>query len=147
MYGCENCTIKKAECWRTDAFKLWCWGVLLRVPWMARRSNQSILKEISPECSLEWLMLSLKPQYFSHMMWRADSFPKTWCRERLRAGGEGDDRGWVGWMASPIQRTQIWANSERQRRTGKPGVLWSIGSQRVRHDLVTKQQKLYLITN
>ena len=77
MYGCESWTIRKAECWRIDAFELWCWRRLLRVPWTARRSNQSILREISPECSLEGLMLKLKLQYFGHMMWRADSLEKT----------------------------------------------------------------------
>ena len=103
MYGYESWTIKKAECWRTDAFELWCWRKLLRVPWTARRSNQSIIREISPECSLEGLMLKLKLQYFGHLMWRADSFERPWCWERLKAGGEGDDRGWDGWMASPTQ--------------------------------------------
>ena len=77
MYGCESWTIKKAECWRTDAFELWCWRRLLRVPWTARRSSQSILKEISPEYSLEGLMQELKLQYFGHLMWRTDSFEKT----------------------------------------------------------------------
>ena len=77
MYGCEGWTIKKAECWRIDAFELWCWRRLLRVPWTARRSNQSILKEISPECSLEGLMLKLKLQYFGHLMQRTDSLEKT----------------------------------------------------------------------
>ena len=77
MYGRESWTIKKAECWRIDAFELWCWRRLLRVPWTARRSNQSILKEISPGCSMEGLMLKLKPQYFGHLMQRADSFEKT----------------------------------------------------------------------
>ena len=77
MYGCESCTVKKGECWRTDAFELWCWRRLLRVPWTVRRSNQSILKEISPGCSLEGLMLKLKLQYFGHLMRRADSFEKT----------------------------------------------------------------------
>jgi len=77
MYGCESWTIKKAEHWRIDAFELWCWRRLLRVPWTARRSNQSILKEISPGCSLEWLMLKLKLQYFGHLMQRTDSFKKT----------------------------------------------------------------------
>ena len=77
MYGCESWTVKKAEHWRIDAFELWCWRRLLRVPWTARRSNQSILKEISPECSLEGLMLKLKLQYFGHLMWRADSFEET----------------------------------------------------------------------
>ena len=77
MYGCEIWTIKKAECQRIDAFELWCWRRLLRVPWTARRSSQSILKEICPECSLEGLMLKLKLQYFGHLMGRADSFEKT----------------------------------------------------------------------
>ena len=77
MYGCESWTIKKAECWRIDAFELWCWRKLLRVPWTARRSNQSILKETSPGCSLEGLMLKLKLQYFGHLMRRADPFEKT----------------------------------------------------------------------
>ena len=77
MYGCESWTIKKAECWRIDAFELWCWRRLLRVPWTARRSNQSILKEISPGCSLEGLMLKLKLQYSGHLLWRGDSFEKT----------------------------------------------------------------------
>ena len=77
MYGCESWTIKKAECWRMDAFELWCWRRLLRVPWTARRSNQSILKEITPGCSLEGLMLKLKLQYFGHLIRRADSFEKT----------------------------------------------------------------------
>ena len=77
MYGCESWTIKKAECWRIDAFELWCWRRLLRVPWTAGRSNQSILKDISPGCSLEGLMLRLKLQYFGHLMWRADSFEEN----------------------------------------------------------------------
>ena len=92
MYGCESWTIKKAEC-RIDAFELWCWRRLLRDPWTARRSNQSILKEISPEYLLEGLMLKLKLQYFGHLMQRTDSLEKTLIQERLKAGGEGDDRG------------------------------------------------------
>ena len=94
MYGCESWTIKKAEC-RIDAFELWCWRRLLRVPWTTRRSNQSILKEISPEYSLEGLMLMLKVKlrYFGHLMGRTDSLEKTLIQERLKAGGEGDDRG------------------------------------------------------
>ena len=94
MYGCENWTIKKAECRRNDAFELWCWRRLLIVPWNARGSKQSILKEISPGCSLEGLMLNRKLQYFGHLMRRADSFERPWCWERLKAGGEGDDQGW-----------------------------------------------------
>ena len=92
IYGCESYIIKKAECQRIDAFELWCWRRLLRVSWTARNSNQSILKEISPGCSLEGLMLKLKLQYFGHLMGRADLFEKTLILERLRAGGEGDDR-------------------------------------------------------
>ena len=106
MYGFDSWTVKKAECRRIDAFELWCWRRLLRVPWTARRSNQSILKEISPGCSLEGLMLKLKLQYFGHLMQRADSFEKTLMVGKIpRAGGEGDDRGGDGWMASPTQWT------------------------------------------
>ena len=93
MYGCENWTIKKAEHRSTDASELWCWRRLLRVPWTARRSNQSILKEVSPGCSLEGLRLKLKLQCFGHLIGRADSLGKTLMLERLKAGGEGDDRG------------------------------------------------------
>ena len=123
MYGCENWTIKKAEHRRIDAFELWCWGRLLRVPWTARRSNQSILKEINPEYSLEGLMLKLKLQYFGHMMWRADSLKRPWCWERSKAGGEGDDRGWDGWMAPLTWWTWVWVSSRSWWWTGKPGVL------------------------
>ena len=87
MYGCESWTIKKAECQRTDVFELWCWRRLLRVPWTARRSNQSILKEISPGCSLEGLMLKLKLKYFSHLMQRADSFEKTLMLGKIEGRG------------------------------------------------------------
>ena len=93
MYECEIWVIKKAEHQRTDALELWCWKRLLRVSWTARRSNHSILKEINPEYSLEGLMLKVKLQYFGHMMRRADSLEKTLMIERLRAGGEGNDRG------------------------------------------------------
>ena len=86
MYGCESWTIKKAECQRIDAFELWCWRRLLRVPWTARRSNQSILKEISPEYSLEGLMLKLKLQYFGHVMQRTDSLEKTLMLEKIEGG-------------------------------------------------------------
>ena len=93
MYGCESWTIKKAECRRIDTFELWCWRRLLRIPWTARRSNQSILKEISPGCSLEGLILKLKLQRFGHLMQRVDSFEKTLMLGKFRAGGEGDNRG------------------------------------------------------
>ena len=92
MYGCESRTIKKAECQRTDAFELWFWKRLLRVPWTARGSNQSILKEIGPECSLEGLMSKLKLKYFGHLMQRADSFEKTLMLGKIEGGGEGEDR-------------------------------------------------------
>ena len=113
MYRCESWTIKKAKCWRIDAFELWCWRRLLRVPWRARRSNQSIPKKINPEYSLEGLMLKLKLQYFGHLMWRADSWKRPWYWERFRAGGEGGNRGWDGLMGSSIQWTWVWANSGR----------------------------------
>ena len=93
MCECESWTIKKAERRRTDAFELWCWRRPLRVPWTAKRSNQSILKEITPEYSLKGLMLKLKLQYFGYLMGRTDSLEKTLMLERLKAGGEGDDRG------------------------------------------------------
>ena len=105
MYGCESWTIKKAELRRIDAFELWCWRRLLRVPWTARRSNQSVLKEISPEYSLAGLMLKLKLQHFGHLMRRADTFEKTLMLGKIRAGGEGDDRGRDVWMASLTQWT------------------------------------------
>ena len=128
---------KKPECQRIDVFELWCWRRLLRVPWTARRSNPSILKEINPKYSLEGPMLKL--QYFGHLIWRTDLLGKTWCWERLKAG-EGDDRGQASWMASPTQWMWVWASSGRWWRIGKPGVLQSMGSQRVGHDWVTEQQ-------
>ena len=136
IYGCESWTIKKAELQRINAFELWCWRRLLRVSWTARRSNQSILKEIIPEYSLEdWWgstnTLATWCQELTH--WK-----KPWCWERLKVGGEGDDRGWDGWMASSTQRTRIWANSRRWWKTGKPGMLQSMGSQRVGHDWATE---------
>ena len=123
MYRCESWTIKKAEPQGIDAFELWCWRRLWRIPWTARRSNQSILKEISPECSLKGLMLELKLQYFGHLMRITDSFKKIWCWERLKAGGEGDNRGWDGSVGSRTQRTWVWVNSGSWQWTGKPGVL------------------------
>ena len=113
---------------------MWCWRRLLRVPWTARRSNQSILKEISPGCSLEGLMLKLKLQYFSHLMWRADSFEKTLMLGRIKGRRRRDDRGWNGWMASPTQWTWIWVNSGSWQWTGRTGVLRFMGSQRVGND-------------
>ena len=129
MYGCESWTVKKAEHWRTDAFEVWCWRRLLRVPWTARRSNQSILKEISPGCSLEELMLKLKLQYFGHLMWRVDSLEKT-----LMLGGIGGRRRreqqrmrWLDGITDSMH--MVWVNSRSWWWTGRPGVLWLMGLQ------------------
>ena len=133
MYGCESWTVKKAEHRRINAFELWCWRRPLRVPWTARRSNQSTLKEISPGCSLEGLM-KLKLQYLAIWCKELTHLKSPWCWERLRAGGEGDDRGWDGWMASPTQWTWVWVNSGSWWWTRMPGLLRFMGLQRVRHD-------------
>ena len=140
MYGYESWTIKKAECWRIEVFELWHWKRLLRVPWTARRSNQSILKEISPEYSLEGLMLKLKLQYLATWCEELTRLKRPWCWERLKVGGEGDDRGLDGWMALPTQWTWVWVNSRCWWWTLKPGMLQSLGSQRVRNDLAMNQQ-------
>ena len=128
------------ESWapKIDAFELWCWRRLWRVPWTARRSNQSILKEISPGCSLEGMMLKLKLQYFGHLMQGVDSLEKTLMLAKIGGRRRGDDRGWDGWMASPTQWTWVWVNSGRWWWTGRPGVLRFTGSQRVRDDWVTE---------
>ena len=138
MYGCESWTIKKAEHQRIDAFGLWCWRRCLRVPWTARRANQSILKQISPEYSLEGLMLKLKLQYFGHLMWRADSLGKILMLGKTEGRGEGDDRGWDGWLASLTQWTWVWVNSGSWWWTARPGVLQPMGLQRVGHDWATE---------
>ena len=138
MYGCESWTVKKAVCQRIDAFEQWCWRRLLRVPWTASRSNQSILKEISPGCSLEGLMLKLKPQYFVTSCEVLTHWKRLWCWEGLRAGGEVDDRLWGGWMASLTRKTWVWVNSRSWWWTGRPGVLQFMGLQRVGHIWVTE---------
>ena len=138
MYGCESWTVKKAECWRTGAFELWCWRRLLKVPWTARRSNQSILKEISPRISLEGMMLKLKLQDLGHLMRRADSLEKTLMLGGIGGRRQGEDRGWDGWMASLTRWTWVWVNSGSWWWTGRPGVLWFMGSQRVGCDWVTE---------
>ena len=138
MYGCESWNINKAEHQSIGAFEPWCWRRLLWVPWTARRSNKSILKEISPEYSLEGLMLKLKLQYWCKEL---THWKRPWWWERLRAGGEGGDRGWDGWMALLTQWTWVWAKSGRWWRTEKPGVLQFMGSQRVAHDLANEQQQ------
>ena len=138
MYGCESWTVKKAERRRIDAFELWCWRRLLRVPWTARKSNQSILK-ISPGCSLEGLMLKLKLQYFGHLMWRVDSLEKT-----LMLGGTGDKRRrgqermrWLDGITIMVM-TWVWVNSGSWWWIGRPGVLWFMESQRVGYYWVTE---------
>ena len=135
MYGYESWSIKKAEHWRMDAFELWCWRRLLRVPWTARRSNQSILKEISLGCSLEGLMLNLKLQYFGHLMRRADSFEKTLIL------GEIEDRRIRGWQR--MRRfdgitESMDVNSRSWWWTRRPGVLWFMGLQKIRHNWATE---------
>ena len=138
MYGCEIWTVKKSECWRIDAFELCCWRRLLRVPWTARRSNQSILKEISPAISLEGMVLKLKLQYFGHLMRRVDSLEKT-----LMLGGIGgrrrrDDRGWDGWMASLTLWKWVWVNFGSWWWTRRPCMLQFMVSQRVGYDWATE---------
>ena len=138
MYGCESRTVKKAEPRKIDSFELWCWRRLLRVPWTAGRSNQSILKEISPGCSLEGLRLKLKLQYFGHLMWRADSLEKT-----LMLGGIGGRRRrgrqrmrWLDGITNSMDMGL--GNSGSLWWTGRLGMLQSMGSQIVGHDWVTE---------
>ena len=134
MYGCESWAIKKVECWRIDAFELWCWRSLLKVPWTARRSNQSILKGISPEYSLEWLMLKLKLQYFGHLMQRTDSLEKTLMLEKI----EGGRRRWqqkMRWLNGITGFEYTLGVGDRQR--GLACCMQSMGSQRVGHDWAT----------
>ena len=131
MYGCESWTVKKAECWRIDAFELWCWRRLLRVPWTARRSNQSILKESNPKGNQSLIFIGrtdaeaetpiLCPPHMKNCK-------SPWCWERLKTGGEGDNRGWHGCMVLPTGWTWVWASSGSWWWTGKPGVLQSMGS-------------------
>ena len=126
---CEESWAPKNWC-----FELWFWRRLLRVPWTARRSNQSILKEIRPGISLEGMMLKLKLQYLATSCEELTHWKRLWCWEGLGAGGEGDNRGWDGWMASPTLQTWVWLNSGRWWWTGRPGVLGFMESQRVGHD-------------
>ena len=138
IYGCESWTVKKTEHQRVDAFELSCWRRLLRVPCAARSSNQSILKEISPEYSLEGLMLKLKLQYFGHLMQRTDSLEKTLLLGKIDGRSRSGWRGWSGWMASLTRWTWVWVSSGCWWWTGKPGMLQSLGPQRVGHDWVTE---------
>ena len=141
MYWCESWTIKKAEHGRIDAFELWCWRRLLRIPWTGRRSNQSILKEINPEWKITGRTdaeaeapILLPPDGKGRLIGKDPDAGKDWRQE------EKGMMGWDGWIASPTQWTQVWANSGRCWRTGKPGVVQSMGSQRVGHDWATEQQ-------
>ena len=137
MYGCESWTIKKAEHRRVDAFELWCWRRLLRVPWTARRSNQSILKEISPEYSLEGLMLKLKLQYFGLLMWRTDSLEKTLMLGKIE-GGRRRERQRMRWLDGITDLMDMsLSNLWELVMDRKPGVLQSTGSQKVRHNRET----------
>ena len=130
MYGCESWTVKKAECQKIDAFELWCWRRLLRVPWTARRSNQSILKETVlgvhwKDWCWSWISNTLATWCEELTHWK-----RPWCWEELGAGGEGDDRAWEGWIASPTRWTWVWVNSGSLWWTGMPGVLRFMRSQR-----------------
>ena len=126
-----------AEHQKIDDFELWCWKRLLRVTW-TETSNQSILKEISPEYSLEGLMLKLKLQYFATWCEELTHWKSPWCWERLKAGGEGDDKGWDGWMASLTQWIWVWVNSRSWRWTGRSGVLQYMGTPIVGYDWMTE---------
>ena len=137
MYGCESWTVKKAECQKIDAFELWCWRRLLRVPWTTRRSNQSILKEISPGCWKDWRW-SWNSNTLATSWEELTHWKRPWCWEGSGAGGEGDDRGWDDWMASLTGWAWIWVNSGSWWWTGRPGVLQFMGSQRVGHDWATE---------
>ena len=128
---------KKAEHGRIDVFELWCWRRLLRVPWTARRSNQYILKEVSPRCSLEGLILKQNSTTLATWWEELTHLKRPWWWERLGAGGEGDDRGWDGWMASPTQWTWVSVDSGSWWWIGRPGMLRFMGSQRVGHDRAT----------
>ena len=137
MYGCESWTIKKAEHWKIEAFELWCWRRLLRVPWTARRSNQSILKEISPRVHWKDWCWSWNSNTLATWCEELTHWKRPWCWERLRAGGEGNNKGWDGWMASPTQWTWVWVISGSWWWTGRSGVLPFMGSQGVEHDWET----------
>ena len=129
-YGCESWTIKKAERQQIDAFELWCWRRLFRVPWTARRSNESILKEFSPEYLLQDWCWSWNSNTWATWCEELTHWKRPWCWERLKAGGEGDDRGWDGRMSPLTRWTWVWVNSGSWWWTGKPGVLRFMGLQK-----------------
>ena len=137
MCGCESWTIMKAEYWRIDAFEPWCWRRLLRVPWIAR-SNQLILKEISPDIHWKDWCWSWNSNTLATWHEELTHLKRPWCWERLKAWGEGNDRGWDGWMASLTQWTWVWTSSGSWSWTGMPGMLQSMGSQGVRHNWATE---------
>ena len=145
MYGCESWTIKKAERQRIDAFELWCWRRLLRVPGTARRSNQSILKETSPGVHWKDWCWSWNSNILPTWCKELTYLKRPWCWEKLKAGGEGDDRGWDGWMASPTQWKWVWVSSGSWWWTGRPGELQSMGLQRVGHDWATELNWLMIL--
>ena len=138
MNGCESWTIKKAEHWRIDVFELWCWRRLLRVPWTTRRSKQSILNEINPGVHWKNWCWSWNSKTVATWCKELTRQKRPWCWERLKAEADGDDRGWDGWMASPILWRWVWASSGRWWWMGKPGMLQSVGLQRVGHNWATE---------
>ena len=142
MHGCESWTIRKAEHQRIDAFEPWCWRRLLRAPWTVRRSNH-----LSPKGNQPWIIIGrTDAEAETPILWPHDVGKRPWCWERPKGGGEGDNRGWGGWMASLTQWKWVWGNSGRWWRTGKPGVLQSLGSQRVGHGWATEQQQIYTLS-
>ena len=138
IYGCESWTIKNAEHRSSGGSELWCWTRLLRVPWTARGSNQSILKEISPEYSLNDWCWSWNSNTLASWCKEPTHWKRPWCWKKLKAEGEGDDRGWDGWMASPTWCTWVWASSRSWWWAGKHAVLQFMGLQKVGHNLVTE---------
>ena len=149
VMGCESWTVKKSECQRINALELWCWRRLLWVLWTARRFNLSILKEISPEYSLEGLMLKLNSNTLATWCEELTHWKRPWCWERLKVGREGDNRGWDGWMASPTQWTWVWVSSRSWWWTGRPGMLQSLRLQRVGYNSATELNGIiiYIIYN
>ena len=138
MYGCESWTIKKAKHQGIDAFELWCWRGLLIVPWTARRSNVSILRKLVLNIHWKDWCWSCNSSILATWWEELTHLKRPWFWERLKTGGEGDDRGWDGWMASPTQWTWVWVGSRSWWWTGRLGMLQSMGSQRVRHDWVNE---------